>query len=662
MNIYVENISLKSFFFILSFFFNNNTKILSIIYIHSNNRFFFTLFKLLSKIMGFDFKKLHLNFNIKFNNKECLRSLLYCNLLYKFKEEIFKNNFYYSNIHSINNIFLKKYLIKDFTSGHFILDKMKPQYTIILLKNILYNEKNNNKFNKTFIILNNRPWSSIYKKIIKEQNFEIIFKNFFNLFYYFNSRNLFSYLYKFSKIYYFLYFLFNNFFYFINKISSNYLMTKTSYIFNDHVLGYNISKNEYLTDYNFQLYSSLSSKFVGFLSNHEETIKKMQNNEFTHLKYKYYYLNLNKLSKIKFINYKNKNKNEVYQYNSNIFNYNIKKIKWINFFKSNNIKIYLTWYKFYNDHIVANEAIREVGGVSCIWERSYTAYPNVENMTVTDIYFSNSNNLNNYDNVTQSEIKFKVCVGLLSIYNKKYLQKKSEKIRKSLHSKGARNIIALFDQNSKDLDGHDLQIENYISLLEELLKNPSIGVILKPKKPQSLYLRLGNEVRSLIHKSIDTGRCYLFDNSGKFQSNIPVALAALSADVSICSNLHAGTSAVESASLNKRTVLLDREGFPKSNFYDYNLKNVIFSNWDDLIKEMNSYFNSKQSLNTFGDWSKIINDFDPYRDGEASMRMGDYLNDLIVNLNKGFKNDDCIDIANKNFIKMWGKDKIINLN
>ena len=79
----------------------------------------------------------------------------------------------------------------------------------------------------------------------------------------------------------------------------------------------------------------------------------------------------------------------------------------------------------------------------------------------------------------------------------------------------------MFDENSVDDSrwhtGHDLQRAHYASCIYELLENPLIGFVFKPKNPKNLRERLG-DVSILLDQAIQTGRCYLFDQESKYGS------------------------------------------------------------------------------------------------------------------------------------------------
>ena len=59
------------------------------------------------------------------------------------------------------------------------------------------------------------------------------------------------------------------------------------------------------------------------------------------------------------------------------------------------------------------------------------------------------------------------------------------------------------------------------------------------------------------------------------------------------------------------------------------------------------------------EWSSIIDDLDPFRDGKAALRMGNYLKWLIQGFEEGLDKDAVMADAAENYRKQWGNDKVL---
>ena len=142
----------------------------------------------------------------------------------------------------------------------------------------------------------------------------------------------------------------------------------------------------------------------------------------------------------------------------------------------------------------------------------------------------------------------------------------------------------------------------------------------------------------------------------------PPAAAALAADIAIQGQLSAGTAALESALAGVRTLLLDREGWHVSPLYRLGVGRVVFTNWDDLWNALTDHWASPGGVPGLGDWSPMLNELDPFRDGRAAERMGTYLHWLIEGLRDGRDREIVMADAAERYCREWGWDKIQEVN
>ena len=86
---------------------------------------------------------------------------------------------------------------------------------------------------------------------------------------------------------------------------------------------------------------------------------------------------------------------------------------------------------------------------------------------------------------------------------------------------------------------------------------------------------------------------------------------------------------------------------------------VVDFDRDSFLKNVLEYKNDEMGNKNFGNWVNQVDILDSYKDNLGSERIGQYLNILL----KGFKNKlssfESISIANSEFSKSWGQDKIL---
>ena len=242
------------------------------------------------------------------------------------------------------------------------------------------------------------------------------------------------------------------------------------------------------------------------------------------------------------LKYKNNNKDH-YHYplegekiNSIINKYILLENYWYSFFKQNNVKVWLTWYKYDNSHMAIADAISDCGGISAIWQMAVDGLPLLGSKINTDIIFSNSAFSQEIDKKLGSKYTNNIITGYPKDYAGQKLKEEATKLRKQFFDLGVKKIIFSIDENSADDSrwhtGHELQRENYSFILEKVLETPWLGVIFKPKTAKTLRRRLGN-VCGLLEEAIKTGRCILFEESGRHTTSAPPLLAGLASDVCV---------------------------------------------------------------------------------------------------------------------------------
>lgn len=337
---------------------------------------------------------------------------------------------------------------------------------------------------------------------------------------------------------------------------------------------------------------------------------------------------------------------------------------WVNFFTKYNIKVHVSWYRYEAKCFPLADALRKTGGVGVIYQRSFDHRSNSWHSVAIDVSFGFSRQAFQTVDDPHSIIPYYVIAGYLPDYRFSFVRKDAGMIKSQLRRQGAEKIIAYFDENSGDDPrwtlGHRSTQENYEYLLNKVLQNPKFGLILKPKVPGTLKRRLG-EIWSLLEVARATGRCVVLDE-GDLLGSHPPATAALAADVVVHGHLHGGTAGIEAALTGTPTLMLDREGWSKSPLYALGEGRVVFKSWNDLWRACRDHWSAPDGMPGFGDWSPMIDDIDPFRDGRAAERMGTYLEWLMEGFKANLPREIVLADAAERYSKIWGKDKVLSVN
>jgi len=606
------------------------------------------------KIERIDFKMM----DIRDNKGELVRFRIANSDLFDFQERIVNSEAYreiYDNSWKQDNIL--NYLNKGLVGGG-IPNKLSVSRALFILEVVYWHSKV--KLNKTpFVILSNRPWFEIYQDMYKKYNMTIISVNNDFVEYFIERIRYFVTCHR--EVYYFFQKIRLKCFGLAEDIKDKL----ESHIYIEGRGDINLLNNGNNSDFFVCFDSKLSNRDIVYSHLNEDEKRYLQKNEIItpHLcetltgRYKRNYIKPR-------ANYTIKYSLEYRAIKTILSVYDYERSNWQSFFQKNNIKVFFSWYKYGNSHIAKTDAIHDNGGVSVIWQLAFDGLRFLECNTTSDIVFSYSNFSYNLERQIGSNVKYNIISGYPKDYLFKVVREKANKIRNKFKKNGVKKIVFVVDEYATNDNrwhtGPELQMENYSHILKEVLKTPWLGVVFKPKVASDLRERLGQEVSVLLSKAEKCGRCFIYQESGRYTTSATPALAALSADVCIHGHLSSGTVALESTLAGVPTLLIDREGCPGSKFYDIDSNNTIFSNWTDAITATMQYFFSPEKIPEFGDWSSIIDELDPFRDGLAAKRMGDYLYWLLKGFDNGLKSDVVIENAANNYIKLWGKGKIMS--
>jgi len=236
-------------------------------------------------------------------------------------------------------------------------------------------------------------------------------------------------------------------------------------------------------------------------------------------------------------------------------------------------------------------------------------------------------------------------------------------MRGKLQGNGAKFIICFFDENTVNrwdiLCSDDDSVRDYEYLLKWLLDDPTLGIVFKPKISANLFERIYS-ISKLIDHARQTGRCEFF-TSEMLYGNIFPAEAALSAD--ICIGKLVGTSAALEARLaGTPTILVDTEGLKSHPFYQWGKGRVLFENWVSLRQAVEQYRANAESESQLGDWNPELAELDPFQDGQAGLRMGNYVFWVYNALKKGIHRNQAMAEAAAKYAKHWGDNHVTQRN
>ncbi len=323
------------------------------------------------------------------------------------------------------------------------------------------------------------------------------------------------------------------------------------------------------------------------------------------------------------------------------------------FFKTYKVKVHFALHETGRDMIASNIAMECVGGVDVgmhwsSYEVIHLALGKVQDVHFTwgPLYYSNYFDKPYYlvKNFVYTGYPFDRFFKLGAIQARQY--------RDLLLQNGAKFIISYFDQsNNDDLPLWDKELENfYQCLLELVVRDEKFGLIIKPKK-RSPEGRMPN-LSKFIQKAVLTRRCLILD------AQVFPNEAALASDLAVAIHV-ASTPAVESALAGICALTYDPESHWEHPFYKQGYRKITFNNLEEFFSAVEKIRNQTGDAKEIGNYNFLFPGIDPFRDGCASQRMGQYMHSLIKCFEEGRNKEEAILYANKIYQGKWGENAIV---
>lgn len=349
-------------------------------------------------------------------------------------------------------------------------------------------------------------------------------------------------------------------------------------------------------------------------------------------------------------------------YITNIIYFIIQYSYWYDFFKFHQIKININPYDFSKLNVPMHLALQKNGGISISYQWSNLSFSSVSLSSCADVLFSFGPAYQLIWEKNRSNINNLIYCGYVTDYAFKEVRKDSIKLREQLQDKGVKFIICYFDENSSDdrmsIIPNKRSAEIYAYFIKKMLEDKTLGLIFKPGYPKTLYQRIST-INALIEKARISGRCIFIDKGSYITENYPTE-AAQAADICI-GLLLSGTVALESYLSGTPTVFIDLEGLYSNPLYQQGRGKIVFDNLDELFSTIQKFRMNHESIRGFGDLSPWAKDRDPFKDGNASLRMGQYIGWLFEKFIQGEAREHAIQYANQKYAETWGAENVTKL-
>ena len=299
---------------------------------------------------------------------------------------------------------------------------------------------------------------------------------------------------------------------------------------------------------------------------------------------------------------------------------------WYDFYRANGIRVNVS--AMHNLKVSQVLALDDLNGVSAVYQYASSIICLAASYLYAgeDIVFVFSPAFEKLWHQIHAPVHSIVPVGFVDDGAVRHLRTlgRSDELRGDLQSHGARFVLSYFDENSTDRWNNYCSDEqsatDYEFLLRWLLADPSLGIVFKPKKATNLLLRI-HRVKGLVDEAMATGRCRFLMGDTVIGGIFP-AEAALASDVCIG---RPATATLESRLAGVPSLMIDLDGFRDDIYHSWGRGTTVFDDWPSLREAVERYRADPEGYPELGDWSPGIHKIDPFRDGNASLRIGLYV-------------------------------------
>ena len=234
-------------------------------------------------------------------------------------------------------------------------------------------------------------------------------------------------------------------------------------------------------------------------------------------------------------------------------------------------------------------------------------------------------------------------------YPNKETNSTSRKKVDAMRKRGVRYVLALLD-NSPPCP------EFYQFFLEWLVEDPCLGLLIKSKGDSWNKMRYDNP-NTLVEHAYQTNRLHDLD----FKSGPSDAARLSDFTIAVTSISALAVSAIEGA----RVLFLDYERTdqgPQKAYcilHSLGLNRCVFYEPKLLRQSLMDYFENPASNPYLGDATPILDQLDPFRDGKAHQRIGEFVAWYLEEIDKGSNSEDAVRNATDKYAEKWGEDKVV---
>jgi hypothetical protein len=185
------------------------------------------------------------------------------------------------------------------------------------------------------------------------------------------------------------------------------------------------------------------------------------------------------------------------------------------------------------------------------------------------------------------------------------------------------------------------------------------NVVIFVKAKRDKYFNKTRRIVPAIDKHINRGKVVPFINDPNTNQPYKPASIALASDLVI--GIGISTAATESQFAGVPSFHFDLSKTQNNQFAKDGLGTIVFQSVESMREAIEKQINPNTAL-PYEIIDHSYRDLDPFRDGWAAFRIGNYLSWLWDGFNAGLGRENALNNAAKRYSSAWGQDKIISIN
>ena len=318
---------------------------------------------------------------------------------------------------------------------------------------------------------------------------------------------------------------------------------------------------------------------------------------------------------------------------------------WRYFFQDNNIKIHMNHSGDRgNIHTVYTMAMHLTKGVNVRSNYSYTSICEIDFSREFHVYFSWGPKPRCDKDAEAIYSRCVISSGYIfdSLFQKEYAKKEMPSLTQ------CRLRAAVFDETFGKFANYSRDVvSQFYGALFLLAKTRGLGLYIKSKDYDKDAL---TEFSAGFSEAEASGNVVVLNN------RLRPYQALHYADLAVC--LGFNSAGIEAALYGKPTLYWVHDDSICEQLEVMPSSRLVFHDLEELTDLLCRALEDPSALHGFGDHSDVIDDIDPFRDGHAGKRIGNYINSYLKNIARLMDREESLAACNEEYCRLWGEDKV----